>query len=601
MEALKMQNLKRLTACGLMSSFSFVSASWAQAGTQQGSASAGASDKPCDPYKDYSCLESYLNKDGGDWYDRMANYYALEWGKAVAPSDPTAPAGRRDGWPTTPQTAPPMPFTEWPYGGTQNIGVTRPNAADSPFMVGIANTWLGKAMASQNLQFYGWIDPGFNISTSSQAEGGNAPGAYDYRPNALSLDQAVTYLERVPDTVQSDHIDWGFRLSAIYGSDYRYTTAYGIASYQLLEKNNVNGYDFPMEYVEMFIPQVAQGLELRLGRFISVPDIEAQLAPNNYMYTHSIAYTLDNYTNTGLQSTLALTKKFFVQLGVTAGTETVPWRMGNHISNPTQYVSYTDPATGVTYNNVLNPLYPGSSFKKDPGAQPSVTGCFRYQSQDGRNDVNVCSDAINNGDWGYNNLQWHGLTYYHKWNDQWHVAWEFYDEHENNVPNLNNSTVAGLNAAYGSDGGTPFSSAQGIWANNPGEAWCAGSAHNSTVSPNAPLTCTATAMGSVAYFNWSPNPLNNFSIRPEFYWDKTGQRTGTATRYSELGLGWQHWLSPQIELRPEVAYYRSWDGNAFNNGSTTGPANVGNGGLYTANPYSKNNETVLSGDIIIHF
>ena len=60
-----------------------------------------------------------------------------------------------------------------------------------------------------------------------------------------------------------------------------------------------------MVYGELYIPQVAQGLMLRVGRFISLPDIEAQLAPNNHMYTHSLTYSFDNYTNEGLQGTLA--------------------------------------------------------------------------------------------------------------------------------------------------------------------------------------------------------------------------------------------------------------------------------------------------------
>ena len=88
--------------------------------------------------------------------------------------------------------------------------------------------------------------------------------------------------------MQTIHVDWGFRLSGLYGENYRYTTAYGISSHiKLLQKNNVNGYDFPMEYGELYIPKVAEGLVLRLGRYISIPDIEAQLAPNNYMYSHS--------------------------------------------------------------------------------------------------------------------------------------------------------------------------------------------------------------------------------------------------------------------------------------------------------------------------
>ena len=52
-----------------------------------------------------------------------------------------------------------MPYTEWPYGGTQNIGVTRPNSVDSPLMVAIGNTKIGQAMSDAHVQVYGWIDP----------------------------------------------------------------------------------------------------------------------------------------------------------------------------------------------------------------------------------------------------------------------------------------------------------------------------------------------------------------------------------------------------------------------------------------------------------
>jgi hypothetical protein len=584
---------EKFIGLGLLLAAVPMSGAFAQGSTTPAPA-APAAPAVCDPYQNYSCLEGYLNQDGNDPYDRIVNYYKLEWGKGGPPTDPNAPASRRDGWPLTPQTSPPMPFTEWPYGGTQNLGTTRPASIDSPLMVAIANTWLGKWMAAGNMQLYGWIDPGGNLSTSTTAQGGNSPAAYDYRPNALNFDQAVVYFERVPDTVQSDHIDWGFRLSTIYGENYRYTTAYGIASEQLLTKNNVNGIDFPMEWIEAFIPWLgAGGTDVRFGRFISLPDIEAQLAPNNYMYTHSITYTLDNYTNEGLQATTAITKNFFLQYGIVAGTEAAFWHYEKSITNPLPTVSYTDPVTGVAYTNVQNPLYPGQTIKKDPGAIPSFTGCFRYQTDDGKNNINGCADAINKGVWGYNNLQWYGLTAYHKWNDQWHVSYEFYTEHENGVPNLENSTVAGLNTAYGADGATPFSSLEGILFNNPGEAFCSGqhntNQHGPVLSTKAPLTCRASSIGTVAYFNYSPNSLNNFSFRPEMYYDKNGQRTGTPTHYLDFGIGWQHWLSPQIEMRPEVTYYRSLNGPAFNGDSNAGIAP------------NKAAETVLSGDIIIHF
>jgi hypothetical protein len=267
---------------------------------------------PDAPYKDYNCLDAYL---GDGFFERLMNYYKLEWGHQGPPADPKAPPARRAGWPDAPATVPPFPFTEWPYGGATSIGVTRPSSADSPLMVALANTDVGKALNDGNMQVYGWVNAGGNLSTNTVKAGGNAPAAYDYWPNHFQFDQAVIYFERLPDTVQTESVDWGFRVSAIYGENYRYTTAYGVATYQLVGHNLDTGYDFPMVYGELYVPQIADGLLLRLGRFISVPDIEAQLAPNNYMYTHSMTYTYDNYTNTGLQSTLALNKNWFPAVG----------------------------------------------------------------------------------------------------------------------------------------------------------------------------------------------------------------------------------------------------------------------------------------------
>ena len=54
---------------------------------------------------------------------------------------------------------------------------------------------------------------------------------------------------------------------------------------------------------------------LRLGRFISVPGIEAQLAPNNYIFSHSLLYAIDPFTDTGLIATVKLSAQWLVQLG----------------------------------------------------------------------------------------------------------------------------------------------------------------------------------------------------------------------------------------------------------------------------------------------
>jgi len=507
-----------------------------------------------DPYKNYACLEAWL---GTDFMSRLVNYYRLEWGREAAPVDPKAPPGSRADWPPTPQSIPPMPFSEWPYGGTTNLGVTRPSSVDSPLMAALGNTPFGQTLNDNHIQIYGWIDPGGNLSTST-VRGGNAPAAYSYNPNNLQLDQAVIYIERLPDTVQKDHIDWGFRVAPIYGENYRYTTAYGLFSNQFLNQNLNSGFDIPMAYGELFIPQVMEGLMIRFGRYISIPDIEAQLAPNNYMYSHSMTYTYDNYTNTGFEFTLAATKNWMFQLGLTTGTESLPWHVGVKIANP-------DP----------NPLFPGTTMPKDPGAVPSVTGGVRWSSDSGNDDFNIVANGINGGQWGYNNLQWYGLTYYHKFNDQWHISFETYNEHQNNVPNLNNTTAQNIIA----NGGTPFSP-QYMPFNAPGGAFCKSA---------AVLSCTASFQTFLTYLNYKVTPLDNISYRVEYVDDMQGQRTGTKTRYVETGIGWQHWFSPQIEIRPEVSYYRSLDAFAFNGNANLGIAP------------NKNFAIIGAADIIIHF
>jgi hypothetical protein len=547
----------RLPSCLFVTAIAIAAAT---SGTARASdAPAGAPPTSCtgdiDPYKNYGCLDAYLGTDVGT---RFLNYYKLEWGQAAPPSDPNAPPSHRDGWPATPATNPPISFTEWPYGATTPLGVQRPNSADSPFMAAIANTSFGQWMVNNNLQFYGWLNVGGNVSSNTVRPGGNAPIAYQYTPNTVQLDQLVFYLERTPDTVQTDHVDWGFRVSALYGENYRYTTSYGLASYQLLKDNKVNGYDFPMLYGELYIPQVAEGLNIRVGRYISIPDIEAQLAPNNYMYSHSMTYSFDNYTNEGVLASLAATKNLILQLGVSMGTEATLGHYQQRVHNP-------DP----------NPLFPGNTFLKDPGAKPSLAACIRYTWNDGNDTLYPCVDGINNGTWGYNNLQWYGLTFYHKFNEKWHLSYEIYDIWQNKVPNLNNPVAQAAVA----NGGTPFSP-QYIPFNAPNLANC----HNA-----ATLSCRASTIGTVAYLNYQFSPLDNISFRPEFYDDQEGQRTGTKATYLNFGLGLQHWLSPQIEFRPEIDWDRSIDAKAFNGNVNAGIAP------------NKNYTVMVAGDVIIHF
>jgi hypothetical protein len=60
-------------------------------------------------------------------------------------------------------------------------------------------------------------------------------------------------------------------------------------------------------------------------------------------------------------------------------------------------------------------------------------------------------------------------------------------------------------------------------------------------------------------------------------------------RPPKLAVGWQHWYSPRVEARPEIACYRSLKGPAFNGNSNAGI------------PPNKKTALILSSDLIWHF
>jgi len=238
------------------------------------------------------------------------------------PANPAAPPSRR-GLPA-PFQAPPMPFSDF-IGPT--IGVN--DTSVFPIMDALYKGPNGKAWKDSHIKIFGWFDPSYNASTSRDS---NIPLSYNIVPNKLELSQLILIFERPLDTAQQDHVDWGFRFTNLYGIDYRYTTAKGYFSDQLLKHNHLYGYDPLQLFGDVYFPKIAQGSILRVGRYISPLDIEAQLSPENFLYTHSLMYTYDPYTFTGIQSITKLNDNYTLQLGVHGGNDMALWTTSTQVN-----------------------------------------------------------------------------------------------------------------------------------------------------------------------------------------------------------------------------------------------------------------------------
>lgn len=318
------------------------------------------------------------------FFERLGRYYTDDW--RGSPASATSPAPPRRG-PASPLDSPPFPSADWSYGGSPDIGA--PNPTGTPLMTAL---YGAERAAKMRNQIYGWIEPGFNFSTSGHT---NAPAGYDLYPNKIELHQAVIYVERLPDTVQTQHFDWGYHATAWYGLDYRYTIQKGILSDQLLKYNRQYGFDLPFEYFDFYLPHVAQGMNIRVGRFASMPGIEVEAAPANYTFTHSLLNLYTPFTVFGIVATVKLNDRWLAQAGITAGGDVAPWAAG---------------------------------------AKPSAVACADYTTASARDDFYLCANGINSGEYAYDNVQQYDATWYHSWSKTLHTATEGWYMYQFDVP-----------------------------------------------------------------------------------------------------------------------------------------------------------------------
>lgn len=283
----------------------------------------------------------------------------------------------------------PSPWSSPPFPGGEYLGPTIgvPNSTPDYFLMNVLkDTAFGRFQKESRIDMYGWVNTGFNWSSSKHS---NLPNVYDVIPNKVELNQAVLRFERNPDTVQTDHMDWGFRVSNLYGTDYRFTVAKGWFDKELLDHNRTYGFDMPELYGLIYFPKIAEGMVLKIGRYISPPDIEAQLAPDNYLFSHSTMFSVDPYTFTGVTAMIKLNDQWSIQPGIHAGNDMAPW---------------TD------------------------SAAPNGQFMVRWVSQDNNDSIWAGINSLGDGKYrnGHDNLQHIVGTWSHRFNDKVHMATELY-------------------------------------------------------------------------------------------------------------------------------------------------------------------------------
>jgi Putative beta-barrel porin-2, OmpL-like. bbp2 len=166
----------------------------------------------------------------------------------------------------------------------------------------------------------GWIDNGITFNPDSPQSNQNFGRLFDDRANEPLLNQVVINFERalVPQTGQ---FDWGFKLQFMYGSDARFIHSLG-----LLDRtaNEILQPDLVEAYLNLHFPVITEGgLDLKLGKFVTLEGAETIDPRTNFFYSHTYIFNFGiPFNHTGALATFHASKLLDLYAGITRGVNT---------------------------------------------------------------------------------------------------------------------------------------------------------------------------------------------------------------------------------------------------------------------------------------
>jgi hypothetical protein len=405
-------------------------------------------------------------------------------------------------------TAPLLPT---PAPAPAAAAAAAPAAAPPPrwfLMRELQGTYFGSLLDGNRIAVYGWAEASGTLSSAGVS---NEPMAWNDRANRLLLQQFFFRVERPVVTTGTTMPTFGFRFDSIIGSDYRFTLPRGIFNGQLINSSidpntgvptqNLYGYD-PVEfYGEVYIPNIQQGLDIKVGRFYTPFGEESIEAVSTPLVSRS--YTFNNgppFTHIGVLATLTVDPVWTVAGGLVDGNDIV-FDAGQE-ARFVGFAKWTQPSGG---RNTV-------TFGTSVGRGKFNTGApFATENPGG-----VTASGIGGEVFGRNNINVFDLLYTHTFN-----------------PVLG-YVAEGL---YGYQTGVPANLL-------PGD--------HGLLTAN-----TAHWLSLAQYLQYQMSPRVQATLRGEVFEDFEGQRTGFEGLYTEVTAGLAFKARPGLIIRPELR----WDSN----------------------------------------
>ena len=172
---------------------------------------------------------------------------------------------------------------------------------------------------------YGFLDGGFMWNVDSPADGFNGPTTFPDRDSG-QFNQFYAIVENVADLGDCGcGWDVGYRVDALWGSDYVFTMAAGLELHQNFaphwnQRAPGESSEYGLALPQMFVDLAYNDWKIKVGHFYTPIGYEVVPANGNFFYTH--AYTMqygEPFTHTGVLGAYKYSDSTTLNIGLVNG------------------------------------------------------------------------------------------------------------------------------------------------------------------------------------------------------------------------------------------------------------------------------------------
>jgi hypothetical protein len=190
-----------------------------------------------------------------------------------------------------------------------------------------AAAWL------DTLTINGFLSGGVVINPSQPFNKINFGHLFTDRANTPQFNQGILTVARPLDPKATD-FDFGFKMQWMLGTDARYSHYLGVLDYAIHDRTQIAPIEaHVMAHLPLVTPLSQGGIDVKVGKFVTLNGAEVIPADGNIFYSHSYMFNFGPFLHTGVVVNTHVTSWLDVMAGVTTGVNTsIGWPGDNNAS-----------------------------------------------------------------------------------------------------------------------------------------------------------------------------------------------------------------------------------------------------------------------------